>query len=245
MAVVTTAVVATAAATAYSANKQADAAKDAAKAQERSAEAGISEQRLARESFEERTDPFRQVGLAAARPILSELGIAIPDELSGLLPAAQPTSGAGQVSPLFDFLRGEGFEDIQESAAAQGRLRSGGTLRDLSQFNTNLAGQFQQQRFNQLFNLLGLGSNVAAGQGTAGLQSATNISNLLGNIGQAQAQGSIGQANAVSQGISGLTGTLGAYQGGAFGGGAQPTTTQNSGGSTGFGSSGFAGTFGI
>lgn len=282
----------------------ADAAGDAAKAQERAGQAGIAEQRAARESFERRTDPFRQTGQAAALPILELLGITPPPELlpqtqqvsalqsqldavnsqlsatptpppispnpkrdrgidfqnarriadwrasqpdqSALMaqrdqltqqiaqaqaaPAAvpaTPTAQTGQqqsllaqVNPLVDFMRQQGFEDIQESAAARGRLGAGGTLRDLTEFNTNLAAtvvpQLQQQRFNQLFNLLGLGANAAAGQGTAGLQTATNIGNLMGNIGQAQAQGAIGQANAFGGMIGGLSGIYGAQQGGLF-----------------------------
>lgn len=129
-----------------------------------------------------------------------------------------------QINPLVSFLRDEGFEDIQESAAAQGRLRSGGTLEDLTQFNTNLAAtvvpQLQQQRFNQLFNLLGLGSNAAAGAATSQLTTGANISGLLGNIGQAQAANALNQGQIASGTISNLAGVLGAQQAGLFN---QPT----------------------
>jgi hypothetical protein len=128
-----------------------------------------------------------------------------------------------QIDPLLSFLRQEGFEDIQESAAARGRLGAGGTLKDLTKFNTQLTStivpQLQQQRFNQLFNVLGLGANTAAGQGTAGMQTAGNVSNLLGQQGQAQAAGITGRANAITGGINALGGLAGAQQGGAFGGG--------------------------
>lgn len=152
----------------------------------------------------------QQIAQAQAAPA-APAATAAPNQQQSLL---------AQVNPLVDFMRQQGFEDIQESAAARGRLGAGGTLRDLTEFNTNLAAtvvpQLQQQRFNQLFNLLGLGANAAAGQGTAGLQTATNIGNLMGNIGSAQAQGAIGQANAFSGMIGGLSGIYGAQQGGLF-----------------------------
>jgi hypothetical protein len=101
-----------------------------------------------------------------------------------------------EVNPLVGFLRDQGFEQILESAAAGSRLGSG---------NTNLAStvvpQLQNQRFNQLFNVAGLGANVAAQQGTSALGTATNIGNLLGNIGEAQASGIINRSNAITGGL--------------------------------------------
>lgn len=294
---------------------QSRAVDRAAGAQERAGREGISAEQFALAQAQEFADPFRQLGLAAATPILQSLGIEIPTEFieareasvegarttddiveaniplearigeinsilaqrSTLRPAQQlmrrdefealereratlagqiennrslarvnersieqqtaaeqaqidtttdtsatqgPDALLQQVNPLVSFLREEGFEDIQESAAAQGRLRSGGTLEDLARFNTQLAStvvpQLQQQRFNQLFNLLGLGANVAVGQGTQQLQTATNVGNLLGGIGQAQAGGILGQNQAIQGGISGLAGLFGAQQAGLF-----------------------------
>jgi len=144
---------------------------------------------------------------------------------------ARGPAGLEEINPLVSFLRDQGFADIQESAAARGRLGAGGTLQDLTQFNTQLAAtvvpQLQQQRFNQLFNVLGLGANVSVGQGTAGLQTATNVSNLLGNIGQAQAQGSIAQGQIGTELISNLAGTFGSQQGGAFRGRPAQDLNQN------------------
>lgn len=180
---------------------QREASKDAAKAQQKAAEAGISEQQAAREAFEERTQPFLDIGLGAG------------EQLQNLL--SDPMQGLEQINPMVDFLRQQGFEQIQESAAARGRLGAGGTLKDLTEFNTQLTStivpQLQNQRFNQLFNVLGLGANTAAGQGTAGLQTASNISNLLGAQGAAKAGGQIGQANAITGTLQNLAGTAGAF----------------------------------
>ena len=136
--------------------------------------------------------------------------------------------GLDEINPVVDFLRNEGFEQIQESAAAGGRLGAGGTLKDLTQFNTDLTStiipQLQNQRFNQLFNTASLGANAAAGQGSAALQTATNVGNLLGQKGQAQAQGAINQSNAITGTLSGLAGAAGAFPG-VFNSSPPPQTT--------------------
>lgn len=188
---------------------QSQGAKSAAKTQAASADRGIDEQRAARLSAEARLQPFTEIGLSAG------------EQLQNLL--ANPSQQLDEINPVVDFLRNEGFEQIQESAAARGRLGAGGTLKDLTRFNTDLTStvipQLQNQRFNQLFNVLGLGQNAAAGQGTAALQTGTNISNLLGNKGAAQAAGTIGQTNAITGTLQNLAGTAGAFPGLFSGGG--------------------------
>lgn len=288
--------------------QQSRANSRAVSAQQRAGEQAIGEQERARLSFEERTDPFRVAGMAAAPELLNLLGIDIGEFGGGLgeaveqgsidrqaeaeltpireriaelervtdtsrgvgaglaarLPALRqeltdlrtqesnilsrqaqqtavntqranaeapatpapvaapdaaqaPPSMLEQVNPLVSFVRDQGFQDIQESAAARGQLRSGGTLRDLTEFNTNIAStvvpQLQQQRFNQLFNLLGLGSNAAAGQGTAALSTASNIGNILQGVGGAQAQGAINQGNINSNLVGDLAGAFGYFRG--------------------------------
>ena len=157
--------------------------------------------------------------------------------LAQSVPAQSVTPGGLQqldeINPLVSFLRDQGFESIQETAAAQGRLGAGGTLKDLTQFNTDLTStivpQLQNQRFNQLFNTASLGSNAAAGVSTNQLNTASNIGNLLGAQGQAQAGGIIGGANAITGGIQNIAGAAGAFPG-VFGGSSLPpptTTTIN------------------
>lgn len=187
---------------------QSRSADRATAAQERGQMAAIEEQRAAREEFRRLSEPFLQAGQAGIDPLMALLGIGTE--------GGQP-QGLAEINPLVDFLRNQGFEQIQESAA--GRGFTGGTLNELAEFNTQLgatiAPQLQQQRFNQLFNLVGLGANTATGVGTAGLQSAANIGQAFGNIGQAQAQGAINQGNILGNTLSDL-----AFIGGrGFGGG--------------------------
>jgi hypothetical protein len=328
-----------------------DAEKDAAKAQQQGYRSAIDEQRAARESFEQRVQPFTNIGLSAADPLMDLLGIgpysqggqpqqqaqnfspqqqvltpqalpataemtALQNQIAGLdseigqlsstnarvsaggspmprvpanlaghmaragrpaseiaatqslisggadveglasqrqdlqsqldaltsanmtqapsqqmpmegefIPSASGMTGGQdqllqEINPLVSFLRQEGFEDIQESAAARGRLRSGGTLKDLTEFNTQLTStivpQLQEQKFNQLFNVLGLGQSSAVGQGQAALQTGSNIGNFQASIGQSRAGGILGAENARDQTRSDIAGLLGGIQGGAF-----------------------------
>lgn len=171
---------------------QSRAAGSAADSQAAGQASAIDEQRAAREQFVELLAPFREFGLESM------------EGLRDLL--FNPQAGLEQIAPVVDFLRKEGFEDIQESAAAGGRLGAGGTLKDLTQFNTDLTStiipQLQNQRFNQLFNVLSLGQNAAAGQGTGILSTANNISGFQSNIGGIRGDEAINQSNVATNALS-------------------------------------------
>lgn len=145
----------------------------------------LEEQRAARQQFLETTQPFVDFGLEAR------------DDLRNLL--SNPQAGIEEINPVVSILRDQGFEQIQETAAAGGRLGAGGTLQDLTQFNSDLATvaipALQNQRFNQLFNVLSLGSNAAAGQATGVLSTANNISNLQTQFGRNRAEGIVDRSN--------------------------------------------------
>jgi hypothetical protein len=173
---------------------QADAAKAAGRAERAAADRAMEEQRLAREQFIERTEPFRQVGLQAANPLQQFV-----------LGGGQDAQTLAQVNPLVDFMRQEGFRDIEERAAARGKLGSGGTLRDLARFNTQLTStvvpQLQQQRYNQLFGLFSQGGALGTGQGQAGIQTAGNVGRFDVLGAQGYGSGLQGAADAKAQGM--------------------------------------------
>jgi hypothetical protein len=74
--------------------------------------------------------------------------------------------------------------------------------------------QYVQQAMNNLWNPITLGQNSAAGQAANTGQNTNAVNNLLTGIGNAQAAGGIGAANAYAQGganavgIAGLVGSL-------------------------------------
>jgi len=213
---------------------QRGSAKEQAEIQANAARQGISEQEAARLFFQERTQPFLDVGLAGGQQLQDFLGAPQIDTTQRLQSFLDdPTQQLAEINPVIDFLRQQGFEQIQESAAAQGRLGAGGTLQDLTRFDVGLTStvvpqlqeqqfnqlfnvsqlqnQLQNDRFNQLFNVAGLGANVASGQGVAALKTGTNISNLLSTAGQAQATGVSGREQATLGLIENLSSIPGAF----------------------------------
>lgn len=169
-----------------------------AKAGRKTGDAQIAEQRAAREEARELAQPFVDLGVGAAADIRSFLD--------------DPNAGLEQINPVANFLQEQGFRSIREGGAGGGR----NVDRDLSEFQTGLTStivpQFQQQRFNQLFNVLGIGQNAAAGQGSAALQTGANVSNILSGVGQTQAAGTQGQQNALLNTITNLSKAGGAFQ---------------------------------
>lgn len=114
--------------------------------------------------------------------------------------------------PFFQQLSQQQDESTLAGRAALGLVGSGGTQDALKRNILSLGNQFQQQRFNNLFNTTQMGANAAIG-------SATGQGNILQNVANAENVGiqakSQQQARLGGQ-ILGLAGTIG---GAAFGGG--------------------------
>lgn len=119
-------------------------------------------------------------------------------------------------SPDFKFAQQQGEQGIERGANARGINVSGGTLRDLSSFNSGLATQQYGNYYNRLMGLSQMGQNAATGLGNLAVGQATNATNAatgIGNttmgIGQAQASGIVGGSNAVTGAIgSGVQNSL-------------------------------------
>ncbi len=119
--------------------------------------------------------------------------------------------------PGYNFRLSEGAKALERSAAAKGGLFSGGTLKDLTQYNQNFASnefsnsynRFQQNRatqFNQLAGAAGIGQ-VSAGQvANLGQNTANNMANNteqgITGAANAQAAGTTNLANSINSGIN-------------------------------------------
>jgi hypothetical protein len=134
----------------------------------KAADKQVAGAREARQATEAMTAPFRAAGEEVINP-LTQLALQ---------------------GPQSDLTRAEGFRSIQNSAAAAGKLHSGGALAELVKFNNQLNEQNFGNRFNALFNIAQLGSNAATGQAN---QSAGLIT---------------GGANAAGAGIAGIANNL-------------------------------------
>jgi hypothetical protein len=103
-------------------------------------------------------------------------------------------------SPDYQFAFKEGQRAVNFGNSALGQVRSGNNMRDLTEYGQGMATQNFGNYVNRLMGLSQLGQSSAA-------QSAAQI----GNIGQAQASGTVGSANALSQGLSGVGNNLALY----------------------------------
>jgi hypothetical protein len=158
-----------------------------------------------------------------------------PSERFGML-TRDVTQGLPSVMPgnieqdsLFQSLKRQAISGIEGSAAARGKLMSGTTPQAIAEQVQNLAlqraGQIQgmnlaargqlfgertseqARQYQQLFNVLGTGQASAAQQAANIGGTASNISNLLGQAGNAQAAAGIGAAQAYGQGAQNVANT--------------------------------------
>lgn len=116
-----------------------------------------------------------------------------------------------QQSPYTAWLKQQGIDAIQNSAAARGM--TGNTLRALSDYGQqqsisdywnqfNAWNQNQNNEFSRLNTLSGTGANAAGLTANLGMNTANSIGNNITGAGNAQAAGIVGSANALSGGIN-------------------------------------------
>ena len=176
------------------------AEKKAARTQAAAAEAGIATQERFGSQAAGRLDPFTSAGTSVLNPLLEFV----------------------KSGPETELERVEGFTNIQNSAAAGGKLRSGGTLKALTSFNNMLNFRKRGQRFNELYGLATLGQRSAVGQGAFDIRTGENISGLQVGKGDALAAGIIGSANRSRATISDIASFLGTAVGRKKPGGISP-----------------------
>jgi hypothetical protein len=188
--------VAVAAATVISGVMSSNAAGDAADAQMSAEERAIAEQRRAREQMRSDLLPYMDAGQGG----LSQLAALSRGDYSGF-----------ESSPDYLFAREQMQDATEFGAAARGGLYASAS--DLQHNMNGLAAQNLGQYRNSLQWLANLGQNAAAGVGQAGMNAAGQIGSSYGRMGDAAANGAMGQANAAGSTLNSLAGLFGAYQG--------------------------------
>jgi hypothetical protein len=184
----------------YGSYQQRGAAGDAADAQVNASREAIAEQRRQFDTQIEMLRPQRELGINA----MNVLG-----RLNGFNTGAEGGAGAPDMSaftasPDYNFRRSEGNRDINNSFAARGGALSGNALRGITDYNSNLAsGEFNNFVQRQL-QMAGLGGAATSQSVNASQYAGGNVSNLLGNQGDARASGIINQSNAVTGGLNDL-----------------------------------------
>jgi len=171
---------------------QADAAEDAANIQAGAAGQGIAEQRRQFDALQALLKPYTEAGVPALEQQQAFLGLRGPEEEQ----AAIERIRGGET---FQAMARQGEEALLQRASATGGLRGGNIQGALAQFRPALLNQALEQQYSRLGGMTQLGQRSAAGVGAAGMETGTNVANLLSQQGAALAGGELGQAKAYGQ----------------------------------------------
>ena len=175
----------------------AQAAKDSAKIQAKSADRVTA---LQREMFEKQLEmqkPWQEAGEQA---------------LNKLIPLTDYTAfgmDQFQADPGYAFRLSEGMKGLERSAAARGNLLSGATLKGIQRYGQDMASQEYTNAFNRyqaerqarlgpLQSLAGVGQTATQQIGQAGQNYAANAGEAMMSGAAARASGYMGGANALS-----------------------------------------------
>lgn len=118
--------------------------------------------------------------------------------------AQQQAIDALAASPAYTSLVQQGEEALLQNASATGGLRGGNVQGALAQFRPQLLSQLIESQYQKLGGITQLGQSAAAGQASAGLQTGSNIGNLLQQQGAATAGGQLARAGAQRQAFGDL-----------------------------------------
>lgn len=191
----------------------AKAAGQAAAQQQASTREAIAAREASAERAQEFLSPFGAPG---------EQGL----EQAGFLTDPQQQFEFLQSNPLFGLALEQAQTGTQKLAAARGRLSAGDTLADLSRNVLLQASPLIGEQKRSIAGLLDFGRGIAGQQANVEIGAGSQIAPLLQDIGNIQAAGTIGAANARAQGTQNLINlaTAGATGGfGGFGGGGATT----------------------
>ncbi|BAO04679.1 DNA ejection [Ralstonia phage Firinga] len=216
----------------------ANGAQSAADTQANATQSGIAQQNYQFNTLRGLLQPYVDAGTGALSGYNSAVGqygstLGQLNNLTGANgQAAQQSAISGLTSsPLYATAMDLGQQSILANASATGALRNGNTIASLGylpqqvlsnvmqtqigNLGTSLSGT--QSLVNQYGNLLNLGENAASGTGQAAMNTGSNITNLLGQQGAAQAGGTIGTSNAINSAINGVSSAFGQYANGSNG----------------------------
>lgn len=101
-----------------------------------------------------------------------------------------------QEGPEFQALTQAGEDAILSNASATGGLRGGNVQRALAEYRPQVLSNLINQQYGRLSGLTGLGQQTATTAGSFGQSTASNIANLMGYRGAAEAGGYLGSAQA-------------------------------------------------
>jgi len=133
-----------------------------------------------------------------------------------------------QADPGYAFRMAEGQKALERSAAAKGLGTSGGALRAAGRYSQDMASQEygnaynrfnsdRDRRFGRLSSIAGMGQQATNQSSAANQHFGDAAASNITGAGNAQAAGRMGEANAWSGAVSGITGAVGEGIGSASG----------------------------
>lgn len=166
----------------------------AAKKQTQAADGATQAQEAAMQQMRDDLQPWRDLGQSKIAP------------LNNLL------TGQGQLdyinnNPFFKSMMNQSKNALFANQAARGKLGSGATDSALQDQFMGAGNALVSDQYNRLYNLVGMGNNAAAQQGSAAMNTAQNTGQLMLQKGNVQAQNAMNFGNLVGGGV--LGGVLG------------------------------------
>lgn len=191
-----------------------NAARDAADTQ---AAAGREANALTRELYYDqvnRAEPFRIAGVQSVNSLADRLGVSGRTGATGYGELTKKFGMADyQADPGYSFRMAEGQKALDRRLAAGGNLYSGKAIKDTIAYGQGMGAQefgaaFDRwntqntNTYNRLAGVAGAGQTANAQLGSAAQAYGNNASATIQGIGNAQAAGRVGSANALMNGIT-------------------------------------------
>ena len=192
-------------ASAYGANKQADAAENA--------------QNIAENQYQNTVNlenPYNQAGYNATAELQNLEGIGMPNKAQSSAPGGYGSLNAPftaqtfqSMSPAYQFQLQQGQQGVLNADASNEGALSGAAQKDLIGYSQSFANtsfnnafnQYQTQNqniYNRLANIANLGQSAASGTAQTGAALANTAASAATNVGNAYASGANGIANAAN-----------------------------------------------
>lgn len=203
-----------------------NASQNAAQLQAQEAQNALNFQQNEFNTTQANQRPFLEAGQSAVGNLSQLLapGGSLSQPWTGTFQA--PTAAQAAATPGYQFTLQQGRQAIQNSAAAQGNVLSGGTEAALDQYSQGLASTDYQQafnnaltqygtayntfennqanQFNRLASVAGLGQTTAGQLGQEGQAAASNTANINLTTGAQQGQDIVNAASATASGYNAL-----------------------------------------
>jgi hypothetical protein len=162
-------------------------ANDAADAQVNASKDSIAEQRYQFNQMKNLLNPYNQIGMSSIPGLMQSMQPFNADQ------AASDYLNSGRYAMSEEALN-RSLATQSEAAGVGGSAMANAMANALPNLvNQDIARQYGQgmDRFNQNMALVNMGQNSAAMTGNAGMNLASNVSQQLGQMGQAQAMGAM------------------------------------------------------